>query len=260
MMWVVAAVHGLARMDDVMKWPELQWWLFKYPLAAVHTPRQIPQRIKPAQYVARELVNEGAALHGSGQYADALRCYERALAFDKTNAIVWMNSGLALYALGRTDNAIQCLKTSVGIQSDNDRAWSALGTALHQAGEYAQAAACYQNALKRNPNNATAKTNMEVLTAEASTQPQGQSPQQGMQRFLKERGCYGGEIDGQFGLMSCKALQHYLQQQGHYNGEVDGIWGPKTRQAMQAWQKVMGVKPSGEIDGPTVDALRKDCK
>jgi len=43
-----------------------------------------------------------------GQYEQALDYYNKALALDPRNAIVWNNKGNALCKLGRSEEAIEC--------------------------------------------------------------------------------------------------------------------------------------------------------
>ena len=51
-------------------------------------------------------------------------------------------------------------------------------------------------------------------------------------------------------------LQHRLQQQGFYHqGNVDGVWGPETESALQNFQQQNNLRPTGQIDMRTLEAL-----
>lgn len=51
--------------------------------------------------------------------------------------------------------------------------------------------------------------------------------------------------------------QARLANLGHYGGKVDGKIGPITRKAVTEFQKLQGIKESGELDKSTTDALAK---
>ncbi|HWD12674.1 peptidoglycan-binding protein [Pseudochrobactrum sp. sp1633] len=50
-------------------------------------------------------------------------------------------------------------------------------------------------------------------------------------------------------------IQLILQKNGYDAGTPDGVMGNKTRQAISAFQKANGMKPTGEVDQPLVEAL-----
>lgn len=50
-------------------------------------------------------------------------------------------------------------------------------------------------------------------------------------------------------------IQLILQKNGYDAGTPDGMMGTKTRQAISAFQKANGMKPTGEVDQPLVEAL-----
>jgi localization factor PodJL len=50
-------------------------------------------------------------------------------------------------------------------------------------------------------------------------------------------------------------IQLILQKNGYDAGSADGVMGNKTRQAIAAFQKSNGMKPTGEVDQPLVEAL-----
>ncbi len=51
-------------------------------------------------------------------------------------------------------------------------------------------------------------------------------------------------------------LQRRLQRQGFYHqGNVDGLWGPETESALQNFQQQNNLRPTGQIDMHTLQAL-----
>ncbi|WP_420959384.1 peptidoglycan-binding protein [Brucella sp. IR073] len=52
-------------------------------------------------------------------------------------------------------------------------------------------------------------------------------------------------------------IQLILSRSGYDAGTPDGVMGAKTRQAIAAFQKANGMKPTGDVDQPLVEALLK---
>jgi peptidoglycan hydrolase-like protein with peptidoglycan-binding domain len=52
------------------------------------------------------------------------------------------------------------------------------------------------------------------------------------------------------------AVQQELSQRGYYDGPIDGVMGPQTAKAVRRFQSVDQLSVTGEIDGPTLEALR----
>ena len=53
-----------------------------------------------------------------------------------------------------------------------------------------------------------------------------------------------------------RQIQLGLQSAGFDPGGADGLFGPRTRAAIRAWQSSRGVRATGYLDGPAVEALR----
>ena len=52
------------------------------------------------------------------------------------------------------------------------------------------------------------------------------------------------------------AVQKELTQLGYYHGQVDGLIGPQTEGAIRWFQSVDKLPVTGQIDDPTLKALR----
>ena len=52
-----------------------------------------------------------------------------------------------------------------------------------------------------------------------------------------------------------EAVQRQLAKRGYYKGVVDGQFGAESRDALTRFQKKQGIKQTGKIDEPTLEAL-----
>jgi peptidoglycan hydrolase-like protein with peptidoglycan-binding domain len=56
-------------------------------------------------------------------------------------------------------------------------------------------------------------------------------------------------------LPSIAQVQTELGQLGYYHGRVDGVWGRQTRTAMARFQRSQGLRPTGQGDVRSMNAL-----
>ena len=88
---------------------------------------------------------------------------------------------------------------------------------------------------------------------------QGQNYSQGQSYNQGQNQNYGQNDEGNGQAVSqgfLAQLQHRLQQQGFYHqGNVDGVWGPETESALQNFQQQNNLRPTGQIDMRTLEAL-----
>jgi peptidoglycan hydrolase-like protein with peptidoglycan-binding domain len=66
----------------------------------------------------------------------------------------------------------------------------------------------------------------------------------------------GGEAASQE-TADTAAVQSALKLAGYWTGPVDGMWTPELTDALITFQKDLGVKPTGEVDAATLDALEQ---
>jgi hypothetical protein len=52
------------------------------------------------------------------------------------------------------------------------------------------------------------------------------------------------------------AVQQELAKRGFYQGPIDGSVGPETRKAISWFQSVEKLSATGQVDGPTLEALQ----
>ena len=66
----------------------------------------------------------------------------------------------------------------------------------------------------------------------------------------------GGDAAEQ-SVATTAAVQQTLSLAGFWTGPIDGEWTPALTEALEAFQKELGVKPSGVVDAATVAALEQ---
>lgn len=116
------------------------------------------------------LNNKGASLNELRQHAEALACFDKALALDPNHASALANKGSALRSLGRHDEAVKCLDQSLALDPNSEQAWDSKGSALDEMGRRREALECFGRALKLNPRYPFAWYN-KALTLERMGRP-----------------------------------------------------------------------------------------
>jgi len=66
-----------------------------------------------------------------------------------------------------------------------------------------------------------------------------------------------GGAAAQEAVASTSAVQQTLKLAGFWDGPVDGNWTPALTQSLKAFQKELGVTPTGTVDAATLSALEK---
>ena len=98
----------------------------------------------------------GVALRAAGRPREAIGCYRRALDFSPEDSAALANLGNALKDLQRYPEAI-ALHRRVLARHPDSTAWTNLGVALHDGGMLVDALAAFEEAIRLNPNNASAQ-------------------------------------------------------------------------------------------------------
>ncbi|MFF6781172.1 peptidoglycan-binding domain-containing protein [Streptomyces sp. NPDC012510] len=113
----------------------------------------------------------------------------------------------------------------------------AIGTLAGAGTSFAASAPKAQPAVSAGAVSILATNNLGLTSKQAK----------GIQRWLKGWG-YKGDIDGQLGTNSWKAMQTYLAKDWKYEDAIDGIVGPNTIKALQRFLKEHS-NYEGAIDG-----------
>jgi tetratricopeptide (TPR) repeat protein len=93
----------------------------------------------------------GSILHARQQYAEAIACFEQAIALDADYAEAHYNRGGSMLALGRLEQAIASYRRALDVDPDFAPACFNCGLALQQAGRLAEATALYRRAVAIEP-------------------------------------------------------------------------------------------------------------
>jgi tetratricopeptide (TPR) repeat protein len=113
------------------------------------------QATVPAQIRAKISVENGNRFYGSGQFREALGCFEKALQFDQSSTAAWRGKAMALQALGRSTDALVCLDHALNLKADDHELWLAKGLLLmSQLGKPQDALECLRQAQHRGSRNA----------------------------------------------------------------------------------------------------------
>jgi tetratricopeptide (TPR) repeat protein len=77
----------------------------------------------------------GFNLYEQGEYAEAIRAYEKALTFTPERAVIWLDAGVAHQQMGKLDQARRHYEQSVELEPDLARAWHNLGMVRQELGD-----------------------------------------------------------------------------------------------------------------------------
>ena len=124
----------------------------------------------------------GNQLLVDGQYEEALTAYREGLAKAPEDPELHINAGAALYRLTRSREAAEEFRRGQALASDPAVRRAALyneGTALLEAGDAAGAAARLRQVLLEDPEDDSARRNLEIALARQENQPQNEEKKSG---------------------------------------------------------------------------------
>jgi tetratricopeptide (TPR) repeat protein len=165
----------------------------------------------------------GRSLHYQGRYEEAIRCYQKAIKIDPSNAKTHYNLGISLSAQGRYEEAIECYQKAIEIDPSNAKTHYNLGISLSVQGRYEEAIECYRKAIEIDPNESIFYANLGDSLAS----------QEKHEEAIK---CYQKEI-----IIDPNAA-------GTYNnlGAILASQG-KYEEAIKCYQKAIGIDPNESI-------------
>jgi Tfp pilus assembly protein PilF len=155
--------------------------LFQRVLRHARTPRSLPavfwKNIKYAFASRRPRfwneLGRGLAVHG--RYAEALACYDHALAIRGDIPQVLTNRGRALRNLDRLDEAETTLREALRLKPDFANARNELATVLDLLGRFEEAEASVRAALRLQPEDALAHFNLGEILYHLGRAPEAQA-------------------------------------------------------------------------------------
>jgi tetratricopeptide (TPR) repeat protein len=107
--------------------------------------------------------NNGKAAYTQGQYQEALKFFNKALALDSTFSRAYYMKGLTLKKLRKYNDAIEAYQAAIRHNPTYDDAYFALGKIYSAIGKVDDAIATYQKAFENNPTSYKAYYEMGVL-------------------------------------------------------------------------------------------------
>lgn len=94
------------------------------------------------------LLGKGQALLNLDQAAEALACFDRAIALAPDNAEALIKKGTALERLRRFDEAVACFDRAIALDGAQTTAYLHKGAVCNRLARYSEALACYEKALQ----------------------------------------------------------------------------------------------------------------
>ncbi|MCF6281991.1 MAG: tetratricopeptide repeat protein [Candidatus Polarisedimenticolaceae bacterium] len=118
--------------------------------------------------------NLGQALMQLGRLSEALSYYQKTVTLQPHYFSAWFNLGKVEMALGQYDKAIAALRKALELQPDSSLILHSLGSALAVADQNDEAIRCYERLLELRPEDESAKHALAVLKGETTARaPQG---------------------------------------------------------------------------------------
>ncbi len=140
-------------------------------------------------------VEQGMSAFESGQFEAALEHFDRALADKPLEATAHYNRGVTLHKLGKNDEARSSLQRALELDTSNKLASKIhynLGNVANTLGDRKEAILQYRRSLEKNPSDANARHNLEMLLKNVPPP----SPQGGPDGGVPDGGNADGGGDG----------------------------------------------------------------
>jgi tetratricopeptide (TPR) repeat protein len=112
------------------------------------------------------LYNLANACHDLGRVAEAVGYFERALRLQPDAVELHHNLATALHDLGRVEEAVACFHRALALRPDSVEALDNLAAALRSQGDMEEARACYERALSLEPNRLESRIGLGVVLRE----------------------------------------------------------------------------------------------
>jgi len=117
---------------------------------------------------AEDWFDEGNGYYYDGKYADAIRCYNKAITLSPDDPSIWYKKGFALYYQDKYKEALQCYDKALELDPKNINILTAKGSLLYTQKSYKEAIKCYDKVLEIEPSNGAAKEMKDKALEELS--------------------------------------------------------------------------------------------
>lgn len=127
----------------------------KFATASAEEKKQINAEIKRNEenFTAAQWVEKGNDYYWSGNYNNAIECYNKAIALDSKNYSAWNKLGATYHAMDDYQKAIEYGNKAIYLNPKSESAWNNLGFAYESQGNLIKAIECYNNAIELNPKD-----------------------------------------------------------------------------------------------------------
>ena len=112
---------------------------------------------------ATTLNYSGIALTEANHPNEAIPLFQRALAMEPENPLLWLNLGIAQQRTGDYEEAIESFQRALGIDPQLTDAWLSMGLIFNEMEELDLCASCYNSALVSGDNDPRVHNNIGVL-------------------------------------------------------------------------------------------------
>jgi len=121
-------------------------------------PAPVPKKLTTRQEKAQKYFEQGNASRVLGNYAQAIKDYDKAIELDPRDAVAYDNRGYAYGHLGNYAQAIKDYDKAVELNPTYAAAYNDRGYVYSNLGNYAQAIKDFDRAIELNPKDAAAWT------------------------------------------------------------------------------------------------------
>jgi protein O-mannosyl-transferase len=108
-------------------------------------------------------LHRGVAFDKLGQFENAIKDYNIAIALNSEYYQAYNNRGVVLEKLGQFENALKDYNMAIALNSSHDQAYNNRGVVLEKLGQFENAIKDYNMAITLNPSNYEAYDNLGVL-------------------------------------------------------------------------------------------------
>jgi tetratricopeptide (TPR) repeat protein len=112
---------------------------------------------------ASNLNDSGIALTAANRPYAAIPLLREALGMEPDNPLLWLNLGIAQQKTGDYEEALDCFQRASFIDDNLVEAWGAMALIFYELENFDSAERCYRSALDREPNSPKIWNNLGVL-------------------------------------------------------------------------------------------------
>ena len=123
----------------------------------------LPRPVKGDKKAARAINDKGFASSKVYDFNNAVKMFEEAHKFDKSDIEIVNNLGLSYLKQGNLDLAQQAITTALTMSPDRAAAWANLGEVFGTRGDISRAVACFSNTYRFSKDRLKTHQSMKKL-------------------------------------------------------------------------------------------------